>query len=232
MKTRNPLAEVLTKISFTKIFAKIAFISCAYLSSTSSVLAQIRNPEFEALFNKPLILGASVSTGKVTKSPGDRVSERYTRPENIINIARNGKTGSSYGPIDRELSDRTIIIGIDFLFWDTARSNPQNATRALDALLASAKSKNIPVVLGDVPGIAPGLQVHRDAINKLIHLKCIRTEKCFILEFDKLHKVATTTGIVIKGKRYFFRELMADSLHLNAIGSEYSADLIEELLKN
>lgn len=132
--------------------------------------------EAHELLQKPLIVGASVSSGYGTEGPGNRLSRRFTKKENIVNIAIPGSTGRSHVPsLKPELvKDRSIIIAMDFLFWDSVYSNSNESLAALDHLIQQG-----------------------------------------FLE--------------IKGRKYTFKELVPDGLHLVEVAGEFLADRIYAL---
>jgi hypothetical protein len=200
------------------------------LSISSAALA---NESIEQVFKKPLIIGASVSAGWGTLSPGDRLSRRFTDAKNILNVARGGRPGRDHMPLLKPslVKDRSIILAMDFMFWDTTLDKPAASLAALDQLLELGQSRGIPVVLGDVPELLTGRQGLRPQINKYIHSKCVKDNGCYLLELDQLHKqVKRDQHLEIKGRKYRFPELVPDGLHLADVAGEYLADFILRVL--
>jgi hypothetical protein len=178
------------------------------------------------VFHRPVIIGASVSAGFITESPGDRAARRYTPPENITNQARSGASGSEFTDINSAWAEQfSVIIAVDFLFWDSTQADVADSVRALRNLISSASRAGVPLVLGDIPELLPN-QVSRDFLNRQIRATCKVKNRCYIVGLDRLHQQAETEGVVIGGQRYFYWNLTFDGLHLNALGSEYAASLI------
>src|SRR5688572_19002480 len=88
----------------------------------------------EEMLQRPLITGASVSADYNADSPGKRLAQRYTAKENIRVVARPGNPGLSVEPLVTKeiLKDRTVIIAVDFLFWDSTLPNTGESKKALD----------------------------------------------------------------------------------------------------
>lgn len=180
------------------------------------------------LFAKPLIIGASVSADYASLSPGKRLSLRYTDKKNVETIARSGKPSHEVLPLvtDAKLKDRSIIIGLDLFFWDSANPSPEASIKGLKHLVAKAKVLRVPLILGDVPELLPGYQPGRIQINKAINEACSSGD-CHVVMLSKLHlEVMRNGGLKIKTRLYRFRELVPDGLHLGDIAGEYLADYV------
>lgn len=186
------------------------------------------------VFQKPLILGASVSAGFGIggKGPGHRVSGRYTSASNIKSYAEDGQKGADLAEDFSEevFAGRSVVIAVDFLFWDSASPFPGAGKKALDALISYTGEKGIPLVVGDIPNLE-GLQLSRWSLNSHIHRACKKERGCHIIKFDQLHQDATSeAGVLIKGKRYRFEDLVQDDgMHLNERGANHVADMIDAL---
>jgi len=190
-------------------------------------------PSIAELFKKPLITGASVSAGYGTASPGRRLSLRHTTEKNINTVAAGGTSG-----IDLEarlgedvLEDRTVILAMDFFFWDSTLASSDKSEAAIDNLIAKAEKLGIPIVLGDIPELLPGRQPSRKTLNAKIEKACARYERCVVLKLDELaRRVRREGGLEIKGRYYPFHELVPDGLHLSAVAADYLADFIQQQL--
>ena len=208
----------------------LLILTAATLTFFSGSTGEARNTNLKTIFRRPLIIGASVSSGYATLGPGTRAALRFTSKSNIRNIARNGMRGAAYRNLNTSfLKNYSVIIAVDFLFWDSVRSDFKESVRALDHLLNSAASLGIPVVIGDIPELIP-FQFNRSRLNREIRARCKTKNRCYVLPLVELHRQAEEEGIMIRGKRYEYRDLTTDGLHLNSMGSEYLAEKIIELL--
>jgi hypothetical protein len=213
------------------LFLLLTFIPKGFgdMQMTSTATTTKTNAPAEIL-RKPLIIGASVSAGFGTLSPGDRLSRRFTGPASIINVARGGTPGRDHDLKSELFKGRTVVLAMDFLFWDSALPQPQSSLNNLDLLLKRAANENIPVVIGDIPELLPGRQPSRDVLNKAIYAKCTAHAHCNVLKLDDLHRqVMRDRALMIKGRRYSFHELVPDGLHLAETAGEFLADKIFEL---
>ncbi len=184
------------------------------------------------LLKKPLIVGASVSAGYGTLGPGDRLALRYTTKENIVNIATPGSAGRAQAEnLTPDLvKDRSIILAMDFLFWDSVYPDTKPSVQALDRLIRLAGARKIPLIVGDIPSLLGPRQASRTALNKEIRERCVAKKNCFVLKLDDLHrKVMQDRYLEVKGKRLTFRDLLPDGLHLADAAGEFLADQIYQL---
>ena len=226
---------------FTQSLAKFLMLfGLCLLPSISQAELPTFDSRFKAsrdlnkIFHRPDIIGASVSAGFITESPGDRAASRYTSKENINHQVRWGAEGKEFTFISPAWAKQySIIIGVDFLFWDSTLSDPTESIRALKNLVSSAARAGVPLVLGDIPQLQLLFyrQTTRDLLNKQIHSACKVKNGCYVIPLDRLHQQAETEGIVVGGQRYFYRDMTFEGLHLNDFGSEYVARLILRLLK-
>ncbi|WP_141736199.1 hypothetical protein [Oligoflexus tunisiensis] len=185
------------------------------------------------LLEKPLITGASVSADWSTSSPGKTLALRYTDKSKIRTIAFGGRPGrdviKEISP--KHLEDRSIIMAVDFLFWDSTLSEVGPSLKALDSIMSQASRLGLPIVLGEIPELLPGRQVQRTKLNQEIKRKCASYKDCFLMPFDQLHRQVLKDGYLeIKGKRYTMKDLVPDGLHLSVPTSEYLADMMLAIL--
>jgi len=149
-----------------------------------------------------------------------------------VNVAAPGATGRSHLPIlNSELvKDRSVILAMDFLFWDSVYPDTHQSLQALDRLMRLAGARKIPLVIGDIPALIPNRQVQREALNKAIYERCNTRRNCHVLKLDDLHRrVMRDRYLEVKGRRYTFRELVPDGLHLADVAGEFLADQIYQL---
>jgi hypothetical protein len=183
------------------------------------------------LFQRPLIVGASVSANYGTSSPGRRLSLRHTSADAIVTVAQGGAPGREIIPriTDKILEDRTVIIGMDLFFWDSTASQAAPSLKLMEQIIKKAYDADIPFVLGDIPELLVGQQPHRNALNKRIHELCRADRDCFVLKLDDLHQQVLRDGyLTIDGKRYTLRQLVPDGLHLSDVAADFLADKIKE----
>lgn len=199
------------------------------MSSLNAAWAQ--GISIKTVFQKPLILGASVSANYFTDSPGRTLALRHTDSKNVLTIARNGQPGSeTLKEVNlNTLKDRTVVIGVDLFFWDSTKPNAKESVAALQRLMSQVKQKNIPIVLGEIPTLMPNTQPSLMALNDAIRDACENYDKCHVLPLNKiLHQVLTDGYLKHFGKKYQLEELIPDGLHLVKPASEYLADRIAE----
>jgi|GEM_PF-2601637 len=181
----------------------------------------------------PLIIGASVSADFMSDSPGKILASKYTSTGNIKKIAKWGAGSSEILDRikERHLKNSTSIIGLDFLFWDSVNSSVSEASKNIVTLIAMAKQKNIPVIIGDIPNLLSG-QNYRSGINTALRSHCASYSKCKIFGLSQLYaEVTRNKGLTIRGKFVQKDELLPDGLHLSRIASEEIARRLAPLLQ-
>lgn len=199
----------------------------------SSALANPSSPDLAKIFERPLILGASVSGDFLTASPGKRLSLRYTDAANITTFAKNGRPGRETLSLidDKKFQDRTVIIGVDLFFWDSLAKTPEAALRAMDRLLTLAKEHNSWLIVGQIPRLMPRMQVQAEVLNVRLQQACAEYSQCRILPLSQiLQKVIREGGIEQGGRHYDLPYLLPDGLHISTPASEYLADRMAELI--
>ena len=245
----------------TKVASYIAIIIGVFLSNVAGAAPGCSEDQ-KRIFSRPLILGASCSAGFGIKSfgdPGTRAARTCNSGANIKNIAVDGKAGADsaeewleceeeqgeacQNTIAKLIQGRTVVIALDFLFWDTAYNRwIGDGKAAFDLLLAATQKAGIPLVIGDVPAL-PGDdtsavvaqlgQYPRLWINPHIHRNCTRANLCYLLPFVKLHSEAKSgQGALVEGQYYKFEQIMQDDLrHFNQKGSTVVGQMLLGLFK-
>ena len=211
-------------------FWSTSLITCILLLSPP---AKAMNFTAKTIFEKPFITGASVSADWNTKSPGKTLALRFTGAPKIQTVAIGGRPGKEMikQVEEAKLNDRTIIIAIDFLFWDSTLSDFGSSHSALDKLVGLASARKIPIVLGEIPELLPGRQGLRQELNADIKKICASYENCYLMPFDRLYQELVKNGYLeIKGKKYKMAELIPDGMHLSSPATEYLADIMLDLL--
>ncbi|SFM16690.1 hypothetical protein [Nitrosomonas communis] len=138
------------------IFQKITV--AAIVATFPQVSALSKNDLPAELLQMPLITGASVSADWGTLSPGKTLALRYTEESKIRTIAFGGQPGQEV--IKKIQSDdfkgRSIIIAVDFFFWDSTLPEINHSIKALERMINEASSLSLPIVLGEIPELLPG----------------------------------------------------------------------------
>lgn len=224
---RNLPAIVLKSI---KIFC---LIGVALTVADAKAEEAFERVSLQRLFTRPLIVGASVSSGFVTAGPGTRATQMVMGTDTSVNIAHNGAEARSYmGSISvGSLANFSLVIGLDYLFWDTAQNDLATSRAALTNLISSAFRAGIPLVIGDIPRLNDAQNENvRVALNRQMHAQCRPSRHCYVLPIDRLHHQAVTRGLVINGYLYHYSDLSPDGIHINQVASDYVAGVIIQTL--
>lgn len=213
------------------------FLICAGIGLAAFLVAkpaQQKTPaDLAAVLKRPLITGASVSADVGTASPGKQLARRFTTEEQIKTIAFSGRPGvETIQSITPDiLVDRTMIIAIDFFFWDSVQLGSRSSQEAIEKLVEMAEEKDLPIVLGEIPELLPGRQLSRQALNEKLRDTCESYPRCYLMPFIELHERVLRDGYLeINGKNRTMKELVPDGLHLADETGEYLADVMENLL--
>lgn len=189
--------------------------------------------DISSVFQKPLIIGASVSADYSAPSPGKNLALRYTNSASIRTEASNGRPGRDTLKLlkDSDYKDRSIVIGVDLFFWDSTLSSVDESITAFHRLMKQVITHDIPIVLGEIPELLWGKQPHYARLNHEMAKACAHYAKCFIMPFEKiLHQIVEDNHLIIKGRQFEIHELVPDGLHLSSIASDYLADLMLKLM--
>lgn len=201
--------------------------------SASARTAASAAATLQRVLAKPLILGASVSADHSSPSPGKKLALAHTSAHAIRTIAFGGRPSLQVLPHLKPegLKDRSIVIAVDLFFWDSLLPSPQASVGALEDLLGRVKERGIPLVLGNIPNLMPALQPSRSALNQAMEKACRDYDKCMILPFDSfLQRLLREGSLTYENRRYSYRELLPDGLHVGPVGSAYLGQKIAELL--
>jgi hypothetical protein len=184
------------------------------------------------IFKNVLIVGASVSADWNTSSPGKRLGRKFGGPNSPVTVARGGAPGKEmiHQMNGKLLKDRSAIIGIDFLFWDSVESSTQSSILALQKLIQLGQEHKIPVILGNIPELLPGRQISRKYLNQKISEACERLENCFLMNLDQLHQQVVKEGLRIGNQVYSIEDLVPDGLHLSDVAAHYIAERIQNVI--
>ncbi|RYZ77656.1 MAG: SGNH/GDSL hydrolase family protein [Proteobacteria bacterium] len=180
-----------------------------------------------------LIIGASVSGGYLAPSPGEILALKFTEPHQIKQFTQNGTRGSQVlqRVKDVDFIDRSCIIGIDFLFWDSTAIKVNDSLVALKKLIDRSEAQRIPLVLGDIPELFPTRQSNREMLNDALSHAQANHPYCRILPLsDLLLKIVEDEQLIFRGKTLSLGDLLPDGLHLSPVASEFLAEEIENAL--
>lgn len=184
------------------------------------------------MFEKPLIVGASISADWAAQSPGKKLSSRFNGDIRVH--ARGGQSGasmlSSLSP--RMLEDRSIVIGIDLFFWDSARADVSASLEAFRKLVLDTRRLGIPLIVGDIPELLPGFQPGRRELNQMIHRAEKANDHVRVVPLEDLYlRILRDHSLEIRGKKYSFFDLVPDGLHVGDVAAEFLADLIHDTIR-
>ncbi len=186
------------------------------------------------MLKKPLIIGASVSADALAPSPGKTLALRYTSIENIRTLALGGRPGRDTVKTLKaeDFQDRSIVLGLDLFFWDSARGPVEESVQALHQVISEAKKHNLPLVLGEIPELLYGKQPFRGRLNEEIIQACAAYRACTIMPLNELHEEIKRVGYLktLRGKTLSLKEIIPDGLHVSGAASEDFADRLEKLL--
>lgn len=185
------------------------------------------------LFSKPLLVGASITTGYGANSggPAALIAKTLSPGSEISNIARGG-TPSVVSLRNHQIPDihPSVVMGVDLFFWDAARKNcGEDFETKTKSFIKLYQDKKIPMILGKLPmGVKfpTGYAVLNETdctgkINKLLESECTPEKNCLLYDpmvcIDKLRKANPSEE---KLKKYF-----VDDLHTSEEGNRYCADV-------
>jgi hypothetical protein len=182
------------------------------------------------LFERPLIIGASISRGHGTKDGGPgAVLARLTHPSpEITNRAISGATSVQLGRrLKLDQLTPSIVLGLDLFFWDAARNQcGEEFLTNLRELLAAFQRRRVPVILGKVPmevkfpeGIRlAGKRPCAAKINELLEVTCLVEKNCLLYDTAQCLR-AMGSPKDDSGRPYF-----SDDLHTTEVGNVFCAE--------
>lgn len=180
------------------------------------------------LFQRPLVIGASVSAGYGTGTGGPAaILSRSLNPgTRVTNRSISGATSmSATSFFPRELP--SIVLGFDMFFWDTVRSTcDEEFETQTRAFFRRYQSAGVPMVIGKIPVNAPfpmGVRLAGRAactakINALIQQECTIDKNCLVYDpKDCLSAMGSMTSP--SGVPYF-----QDPVHPTTAGNTFCAE--------
>lgn len=192
-----------------------------------------RVSSLQEMMARPLMTGAGVTSSSTVPSPGMVLAQKYSTSQSAIVVARSGAKGVDVIPLitDSTLNGRSIVIGVDLMFWDSTLGNIGPSIAALENLINRSAARKIPVVIGDIPSLLGFLQGQRSTLNQKIRELCVAEKGCRILPLDAINQELTNKGFIeFNNRRYTRSDLLPDGLHLSRIGSEIIATQLERVI--
>ena len=179
------------------------------------------------LFARPLILGASISANFVRKGPADRALERLGGQPRPVRLAGNGMTARRLSRrLDREaVAKASVVIAIDYLFWDASVPNLAKSLAALRKLVSLTEEEGVPLFLATIPKVTFKLwQWNREAINEALRAEAKAHPHVILIDLDQMNREITRKGSFRIGRERFAPDQIApDGIHLSSAASEYVA---------
>jgi hypothetical protein len=194
--------------------------------------AQIYSANAKAALQKTFVVGASISNSFAAESPGEKAARIVGTLGNLTKKAVNGAKGLDLLPTVTVPEGTTTMVGVDLFFWDSTLKNCGPSSEAMAQLIQATKARGINLVLGNIPPMMANQQTCMTALNAALQQNCTRQNQCYILDITTLFVSLAKGGTVThKGRVYALKDLMADQLHVNEVGSEILATRILDLLR-
>lgn len=185
------------------------------------------------LFDRPLIIGASVSAGYKANpgGPGMLMAKKLNLNAKGLILARNGATSMSMLRNHKIPNPApSIVIGLDLLFWDAGKGTCGEEFRLnLARFIELYKENGIPVILGKIPvgaqfptgHAAIGSRPCARIINEFLENICRIDKNCLVYDSKECW------GGLKPGDDP--RAMFVDSLHTSVLGNQLCA---REFVKN
>lgn len=199
--------------------------------TSKSEIQESNNVDPKMLFDRSLILGASISANyNGVTSPGEKLAQRFESGNQVDKIARNGARSSEILAQlkSKNIQDYSSLVGVDLFFWDSAEIGCGVATENIRELTNLVKGSTTKLFLGSVPRLPRvPLQPCMNAINDALQENCKTDQNCFIVPLKATYEKLDSDGkIEFQSQFYNKDQLIPDGLHLTPVGSELVADEI------
>lgn len=185
----------------------------------------------KTLFERPLLLGASITRGFGTTDggPGNVIAKMINPDARVTNKSMSGHTSvESTRQLDLLATRPSIVLAFDLFFWDANREEvgkefEENTRR----LFKTFQDKKIPMIVGKVPvGVRFPDEVRRagekkstQRVNALLTELCTVEKNCFLYD-PKICLDQMKGPLSPDGKPYF-----SDSMHTTNLGNQFCADI-------
>jgi hypothetical protein len=190
-----------------------------------------------SLFDRVVVLGASVSAEEKAPSPGRLLSRRMgTSEEHFHVFARGGaESDDLLGYLDNiDRIHPTLIVALDLFYHDFKFSLflTESRKKYLRDFIARLHSTGAVVVLGNIPNL---VLLRHEHVNQ--YLETLKSEfpNLVLLDVNELIEQLDREGFEaeVDGERVFLKrhQVFADRVHVNALGSALFANLLREKLR-
>ena len=220
---------------FSALKARIADLPAPSAPASQSAPPAAPDPDARAraLFQHPLIIGASVSSGFRAETPARKIARQFGTNDAVVSLAVPGAAGAHQVEdlTDERLAAATVVVGIDLFFWDTQRDCAAGLA-GVDELFKRVAPRKTPLIVATVPAMHAPLGIGgggdcRDQINPKIAKSCKEDPTCILLDLNALYaKAAADGGADYDGKHVAFHDMLSDGLHLSDAGSQLVAQAI------
>jgi hypothetical protein len=200
---------------------------------------QSPQPEQSHLFDRVVVMGASVSSGEKAPSPGQLLASHLGVPEDrIVTFVEGGAPSWVHFPYLDNITrmQPTLIIALDLFFHDFRASLflPDHRKQYLYEYIKRLHDTGAVVVLGNLPGL---VLLRHGHVNR--YLEEIEDEfpNLVLLDVQKLiHSVSSADGLSIPaaaGSEMHLHkdDLFVDRIHPNEVGNTVVANLILQELQ-
>ncbi|MFH1574758.1 MAG: hypothetical protein ABIG68_12295 [Acidobacteriota bacterium] len=200
--------------------------------------ASLQAPERPGMFDRVVILGASVSASEKAPSPGWLLARHLgTGEENISVFAQGGAESDDHLPFldNIESMHPTIIIALDLFYHDFKLSLLLTQSRKdyLRKYIERLHRTGAIVVLGNIPSL---VLLRYDHVNEYLETLLPEFPNLVLLDTRTLFERLNAEGLPAKigGREVHLQreDLFADREHVNSLGSALVANLILEYLRD
>lgn len=190
-----------------------------------------------SLFDRVVVLGASVSAEEKAPSPGRLLSRHMGTPgENLHVFARGGAESSELlGYLDNiERLRPTLIVALDLLYHDFKFSLFLTESRKeyLRDYIGRLHETGAVLVLGNIPNL---VLLRHEHVNRYLETLAAEFPNLVLLDASRLIEELNEEGIpaTVDGSPAVLgrHDLFADRVHLNTLGSAVLANIIREELR-
>ena len=225
---------------FSSLKARLADTPAPATPASQPAAAAAPDPDARAraLFQHPLIVGASVSSGFRAETPARKIARLFGTNDAVVSLAVPGASGAHQveGLTDERLAAATVVVGVDLFFWDTRRDCAAGIA-GVDELFKRVAPRKTPLIVATVPALHAPLGLGpkddcREQLNPKIAKSCKQDPACVLLDLNALYaKAAADGGVDLDGKHVAFRDLLSDGLHLSDAGSQLVARAILDAVR-
>lgn len=183
----------------------------------------------DCLFEKPLVIGASLSSGYKATDPATLIATRIGHGDRVKNLAIPYKqSGEVLSKVKKkDFKTASSIVALDLFYWDSKKKSCAETENAIRHFFDLMRKIRTPLVIGTIIGTDDCTR----KLNESIHSKCTSGKSCILFDLNSFWlKLASGTPVTVQGKTVEPRVLMADNLHPNLLGSNYLADQILETI--